>query len=201
MKTIGRHAGAIAALMFAAASIAFAAGLQGYSHRLHPLALLGGQGVPHAVAFDFCGFVVPGLLAMWTGWRLREGVAATSAWSRIGGWLVSISALAFAAQGLLPLDPRDLDAHASRLHEVSWMLWWIAFVPGAFLIAWGLSRTSGRRGFAWACALAAMLVLVFAMFAPDSIPAAVAQRIAFACWFAWLVLAGYATGPVSRGAA
>ena len=48
-------------------------------------------------------------------------------WSPVG-WLAGKG---FIAMGLLPLDPADLESDASRYHGTAWMLWCVAFVPGA----------------------------------------------------------------------
>ena len=96
--------------------------------------------------------------------------------------LAQLSALAFVAQGLLPLDPADADAHASRLHALAWMLWWIAFAPGALLLSVGMRR---RSGFALACLLAAFLIPFIALFAPVGSWVGVAQRLVFGLWFGW----------------
>lgn len=188
---MSRHAGWLAATLWLSALLAFGAMFDGYSHVLHPVALLGARGMPHALGFNLLGLVVPGLLAAWVAYGLRQGLPAGASWSaRIGAWVLLVSALAFAAQGLVPLDPSDLDAPGSRLHAVAWMLWWIAFVPAALLLALGLAGVRGHRGFALASLLAAMLVLVFGVLAPIALWVGVAQRIAFGAWFAWLLLAG-----------
>ena len=106
--------------------------------------------------------------------------------ARIGIVLVQLSALAFAAQGVVPLDPGDTDATASRLHALAWMLWWIAFVPGALLLALGARRGTG---FTLACLSAALLVPLLAVFAPIGLWVGVAQRLAFLLWFGWWLLA------------
>ena len=185
-----RHAAWLAAAMWLSAVLAFGVMVEGYSQALHPVALLGARGMPHALAFNFLGLLLPGLLAALSAYSLRQRLPANAAWSaRIGAWMLLVSALAFAAQGLLPLDPSDLDAPGSRRHAVAWMLWWIAFVPAALLLAIGLSGVRGRRAIALASVVAAALVLVFAVLAPVALGVGVAQRIAFGVWFAWLVLA------------
>ena len=182
-------AGIAAAACFLAALVGFGMALDGYSQARHPVALLGASGVPRALAFNLLGFVLPGLLAMVVALRLRRGLAHDAGWAaRIGTRLVLLSALAFAAQGLLPLDPGDLDHRASRWHATAWMLWWIAFVPGALLGALGPFRMPGLRRFAWLSLVAATLVVFFAVLAPV-VPAGVAQRTAFMAWFGWLALA------------
>ena len=192
MKGMGmnRHAAWLAAAMWLSAVLAFGVMVEGYSQALHPVALLGARGMPHALAFNLLGLLLPGLLAALSAYSLRQRLPANAAWSaRIGAWMLLVSALAFAAQGLLPLDPSDLDAPGSRRHAVAWMLWWVAFVPAALLLAIGFSGVRGRRAFALASVVAAALVLVFAVLAPVVLGVGVAQRIAFGVWFAWLVLA------------
>ncbi len=198
MKQISSHAGLLAALSSIAAASMFASGWEDYSHAVHPLGLLGAYGTPHALAFNLYGFVVPGLLAAWLGWRLRDAMQEYGWAARIGAWLVFFSGLAFAAQGVARLDPQDLEALSGRLHAASWMLWWIAFVPGASLLAFGVGSRPGMRLFAAVSAAAAIAVLAFAIFAPTWMPIAIAHRIAFVCWFGWLVFVGYALAEKPR---
>jgi uncharacterized membrane protein len=184
-------AGVAAALLFAGSVLGFGAVLDGYSHHGHPAGLLGAAGVPRAMAFNMLAFVVPGMLAAWLAWRLRTTLAADAPFSaRIGLQLVLLSALAFTSQGMLPLDPRDLDAHATRLHASAWMLWWVAFVPGALLLASAAWRARPRRLMPFVMhLLAAVSVIGFALPAERWLGAGIAQRLAFAAWFGWLVLA------------
>ena len=151
-----------------------------HSHALHPVALLGARGEPNAAAFNLLGFVLPGLLLAWHAHRMRGRLRAPTWRARIGLQLAMFSALAFAAQGLLPLDPYDLAAPDSRLHALAWTLWWVAFVPGALLA--GVPPRSFAQASAAAIALA---VPLFALAGPEAIAAGVAQRIAFALWLAW----------------
>ena len=190
MSRASSHAGLQAGVVFAASAFFFAFGLEGYSHRTHPIGLLGAQGIPHASAFNIVGFLAPGLLAAWVCWRLRERIEAGGWMARIGAWMALLACLAFAAQGLFRLDPEHLESTPSRLHGVAWMLWWLAFVPGAALLAIGLRSLPKWRGLSVASAVAALGVLAFAM--ADWMPAAIAHRVAFGLWFAWLAWVGYA---------
>lgn len=186
----------LATASFLLALLAFGALLDGYSHGRHPVALLGGAGMPRARAFSLLAFVLPGLLAAWFAWCLREAMpAAAGAASRIGARLVFLSALAFTAQGVLALDPADLDAGGTRLHAVAWMLWTLGFAAGALALAWGEAR-SGHGAMALTHALAGLAVTGFALFAEGLLAPPVAQRIAYAAWFGWLLLAATA---LSRG--
>jgi hypothetical membrane protein len=186
-----------ALLLCVAAAVGFGMASPEFSHLRHPLALLGARAEPHALAFNLLGFVLPGLLLAWAALRARRAMGAAGWGGRIGTQLVLLSALAFAAQGLLPLDPYDLNAPASRLHALAWTCWWVAFVPGALLLA-----SSLRGGRAVGIALA-LLVPGFALFAADAMPAALAQRVAVVLWFAWWLALGAALPrkALSRGAA
>jgi len=159
-------------------------GLPEYSQRLHPVGLRGATGLPYALAFNLMLFVVPGVLLAIAGQVLRRTLIDAGWLARIGIVLVQLSAFAFAMQGAVSMDPSDMDAHMSRLHALAWMLWWIAFVPGALLLAAG-----ARRGAAFALlsVLAALLVPLIAVFAPIGVWVGVAQRLAFAVWFGWWI--------------
>ena len=161
-------------------------GLPEYSQLMHPVGLRGATGLPYALAFNLLLFVVPGVLLAIAGQGLRRRSRDAGWLARIGIVLVQLSAFAFAMQGVMSLEQADMDATASRLHALAWMLWWIAFVPGALLLALG-----ARRGtmFALASLAAAVLVPVIAVFAPIGPWVGVAQRLAYAVWFGWWVLA------------
>jgi hypothetical protein len=186
-----RFAGIAGAGLFAAAVAGFGAALDGYLQSQHPVALLGARDFPHALAFNLLAFVVPGMLAGVVAVTLRRRLPAGAGWTaRIGAQLAFLSALAFIAMGLLPLDANDLENDASRLHGTAWMLWAVAFVPGATLLASGLWRDRQWPWFARLSLAAALGVLIAAFVQIGAIPAGVAQRIAFAVWFAWLAYAG-----------
>ena len=185
----------VAALAFFASLAGFGAALDGYLQVAHPVGLLGARGLPHALAFNACGFVLPGVLAAFVAWRLRATVGDGGAWAaRIGAWLALLSALAFAAQGLLPLDPRDLESATSRAHATAWTLWWVAFLPGATLLALGSLRRPAARVLVAASFAAAAAVAVLVLAPLDLLPPPLAQRAAFAAWFAWLLAVALAGG-------
>ena len=182
----------LAAGLFAAALAGFGSVLEGYSHALHPPAFLGARGVPGAVAFNLLGFVLPGLLGVAVMGGVRRRLEGARWPARIGSWLWLLSAFAFALQGLLPLDPADLDASRSRLHASAWTVWWLAFVPGGLLLALGLAPTSDWRALRMTALTGALLLPLLALSAPLGISVGVSQRLALTSWFACLVVAGFA---------
>ena len=195
MNRVARFSGLAAGLVFMAALIGFGVALEGYAHRDYPVALLGATGFPRALAFNMLAFVLPGMLAGVTALELRRRLPADAGWPlRIGAQLVFLSTLAFIAMGLFPLDPNDLESQRSQFHGTAWMLWSVAFIPGAVLLgATLLSRPCWSR-FAWASLMAAAGLLIAGFVLTDFMPAGIAQRIAFGLWFAWLALAGWPTG-------
>ena len=163
-------------------------GLTEYSHRLHPVALRGASGLPGAMLFNAGAFLLPGIALVLAAQALRPALVGRGWAARIGLTLAQLSALAFALQGALPLDASGQDERAMRLHALAWMLWWIAFVPGALLLAAGARR---GVGFALGSIVIAALVPVIAVLAPIGLWVGLAQRLAFALWFAWWLLAAW----------
>ena len=202
VSLLTRHAVPLAAVLFAGTA-AFAGRIDGYSHQLHPLALLGVKPLPHADLFNLLGFVMPGLLVAWMTLRLRaampSGANAAASWSgRLGAQLMLVSALAFAAQGLLPLQADDLESVRSARHAAAWMAWWIAFAAGGALLAAGLRGAERWRFLASASLFAAAMLPVLALALPKLVPAGLAQRLAFALWFLWALQAGAAVNRAGQ---
>lgn len=201
MNCYARMAGHTALVMFVVSAAMFGAmfgeNIGNFSHRTHPLAWLGAGGVPRAMLFNLCTFLLPGVLAAVALWQLRPALPSGTRWSaRIGAQLVVLSALAFAAQGVLPLDLENPDGTAGGLHAMAWTAWWLAFNAGALALAWGLRKTVTMcRFFAAITALAGFVIPMLAVLAPLWIPNALAQRVAFLLWFVWVVWAAGCPRP------
>lgn len=192
---LDRWLGLLAAVAFVLAVAGFGAGLDGYAQGRHPVALLGAHGVPHALAFNLVGFVLPGLLAAGVAERLRRTLPTGAGWApRVSSQMLLLAGLAFAAMGALPLDVDDLHGPASQLHASAWMIWVLGFVAGSVLLAVsGLRQAHGRA--LGVLALGCGVLAALAAFALQGVlPAQLAQRLAFACWAVWLA----AALPLSR---
>ena len=185
--------GVAAAIVFTCAVLGFGLALSGYSQIGHPVAVLGAKGVPHALGFNLLGFMLTGILAAGTALDLRHRLPADAGWpARVGAQLLLLSALGFAGLGVLPLDPDDLHNDASSLHATAWLLWWVAFVPGAALFAFGMRGRGGWRPAVVTSVAAAAIVLFSALLAVEWMPAGVAQRLGYAAWLGWLCVASRA---------
>lgn len=183
----GLLAMAIAIASLVIASLVGGMAVEGYSHLLHPLAWLGARQWGSAgTLFGVFGFVVPGLAAAWVALGLRSDLPRAAGWpARIGAQLALLAALAFAAQGLLPLDLEGEEGGASRWHALAWLCWALAFPLGGLGLALGLCREAGARALAWVGGVAAVVVLAGTFFAGGWIGPALSQRLATAAWLAW----------------
>lgn len=185
--------GAIASCVLAA--VAAGSTVEGYSHLHHPLALLGARQLPDARMFGLFAFVFPGLVGAWIALGVRDRLPVDIGWSaRIGAQLLVLAGLAFAAQGVLPLDLENLDGGASRYHAAAWLLWALAFPAGAMLVAMELWRKPGWRRFALVAGAAGLLVVAGGFLGSGWGGAALAQRVAFGVWLAWGVCAAVLAG-------
>ncbi|WP_330946970.1 DUF998 domain-containing protein [Thermomonas sp. LB-4] len=187
----------LASGLFVASLLLAGTDLPAYSHWLHPVALRGASGLPGAMLFNTGAFLLPGIALVLAAQALRPALVGCGWAARIGLTLAQLSALAFALQGALPLDASGQDERAMRLHALAWMLWWIAFVPGALLLA---VRARRGAGFAVACLSAAVLVPLLAVLAPVDAWVGLAQRLAFALWLGWWLLAALVLSRVSVSA-
>ncbi|MGZ0026577.1 DUF998 domain-containing protein [Stenotrophomonas sp. AG209] len=192
---LDRWLGLLAAVVFVLAVAGFGAGLEGYAQARHPVALLGARGVPHALPFNLLGFVLPGVLAVVVAERLRRGLPTTAGWApRVGSQMLLLAGLAFAAMGLLPLDVDDLHGPASQLHASAWMIWVLGFVAGTVLLGVSHLRQAHGRALGTVALGCGVLAALAAFALQGTLPAPMAQRLAFACWLVWLA----AALPLSR---
>ncbi|MDE2406352.1 MAG: DUF998 domain-containing protein [Xanthomonadaceae bacterium] len=203
MRLLSARAGTIALVLagfaaFACSLLLAGNGLPEYSHRIHPVALRGASGLPGAMLFNAGAFLLPGLCLLLAMQTPRKALSEAGWVVRIGLTLVQVSALAFALQGVFALDASGVDVQAMRLHALMWMLWWLAFVPGVWLLALGLRR---HRAFALACVGAGVLVPVLAVLAPIGLWVGLAQRLVFALWFGWWLLAAVVLSRASTSSA
>lgn len=197
MNRIGLHAGWFAGVVFAVALSWLGAIVPGYEHAHMPVSFLGMRGVALAPCWNTAGFIAPGLLVAWFALSLRAPLqrAGAGALTRIGAWLLLISGLAFAGNGVFAYDLSEPDGVASKLHVAMLTIALLGFLPSALLLALGLRRRPAWRGLV-ACgpllALATMLSVVQRM--ADFVPLlqgnpGYAQRITLALYFLWLALA------------
>lgn len=192
LSWLARWSGVAALLAFIAAVIGFGLALPGFEQTRHPVALLGARGLPHALAFNLCGLLLPGTLATVQAAALLRLRPDRAGWPlRIGLQLVLLAALAFAAIGVFALDPADLNSRASQYHATAWLLWLTAFGAGGLLWGSGLWAGGGDRVLAGLSVAAAVVVVAAGLGPAEWLHPALAQRVAFLAWLGWLVPVGW----------
>lgn len=198
MTRAALHAGWLAGAVFLAALAGFGAALAGYSQASLPVDLLGARGVPHAAGWNALGYALPGLLVAVFAVALQRPLAAdgVGAAGRIGGWLLMLSGLAFAAQAVAPLDLRAIDGAGSKAHVAAAVLSLVAWLPSALLLPLGLrGRARWRAAVIAGPALAAAGIACLALppQAWEAVGAApgFAQRLGLGAQFAWPALAAF----------
>jgi hypothetical protein len=198
MSRLALHAGWFAGVAFLAALAGSGAALAGFAQALHPVDLLGARGVPHAGAWNALGYALPGLCVAAFAVVLQRplAIAGVGTAGRIGGWLLMLSGLAFAAQGLLPLDPRLLVDGDSKLHVAAGMLSLVAWLPSAVLLPLALRGREGWRPAAIGGPLLAVFAIPCLALPPEAWngiaagPGAV-QRAGLCAQFGWPALAAF----------
>ena len=175
------------------AGVAIVAALPDYAHATTPMAALGLRGLPGAAWFN-AAMVAAGALAAVAAASLRTRLAPSAPWSaRIGARLLALAALAFALQGLLPLDPDDLDGPGAALRGIAWTLWWPSLALGAAWLAVGTRRSADSAS----VALLGAAAVAFPVAAPWSVGWLGAlpetaphwpERLLPAVWLLWLCL-------------
>ena len=197
---LGLHAGWVAGACFAVALAVLGGDHPGYLAAQHPLGDLGAVQARGALLWNLCGFMLPGLLLFAFALALEAVMQRDGAGrgGRIGTGLLMLSALAFAAQGLLPFDLDDPDALASQRHVSALVLALLGLMAGAVLIAASLKSRRGWRAVVLVGASLAIVLLLFLVWPPQEILPLLhgrpgyAQRLILAIYFTWFALAAWA---------
>lgn len=191
MKRTGLHLAWVAALACITAIVLAAASTDGYASMQHPVGLLGSDFSPHHDWFNPLGFVLPGLLVALFALALERVLHPSGHVLRIGFGMLLLAALAFAAQGLFPLDLGDLDAGSSRRHAVANAVFLLGGGGAGLLLGLALLPRAALRP---AAVLGLLLAagVAFQVGAPshrwglEFVPGAV-ERVLLLLWYAWLV--------------
>ena len=183
--------GPLAFLSFVVSFLAFAAVQPGYSHSLNMISELGMEGAPNALAWNWVGFGLTGLLALVFAWGLRPvllpGRAATAV-----PILVAIAGAGWTALGLFPAAKGFQPSLATTLHFSAVGVNYLAFLASCVVFAVSLRREPYWRS--WVPFALAMAALGLASFfiPPGLLPPALSQRLALLAYFVWLLGLGWA---------
>lgn len=191
------HAGWLAGAGFALALLSLGGlPLEGVPGRA-PLGFPGADGVAGAARWNLAVFILPGLLLFLFAFGLEQVLQqkTRSRGLRIATGLLMISALAFAAQGLLPLDLNDLDGGDSQKHVASLALALLGWLAGASALSAALVRIPGWSLLVRLGGVLMLLGMGALIWPPETWMPLLknrpgdAQRGLLAVYFAWFLLA------------
>ena len=189
-------AGPAASLIFGSSLIGFAAlRTDGYTHGTKAVSELGAIGAPMASAFNFFGFILPGVLIALLALSIFMLAAPKTA--RSGAVLLALSGIFTALAGVFPIDMSDMRSVTSTMHAIGALLSGIIWVPALLMLAPVLKQQFGLT-------ILGALSPWFLLFLAANIGWQIGwqttglvlpgwgQRIAFAGYFLWSFWAGIA---------
>lgn len=192
-------AGIVAAAVFWSALFVFAALRPDYTHFHKAISELGAFGAPQALAWNLLGFIVPGVLlaVCGSGIAMRVDGRRTSLY-----WFLVISGLGFSGTGVFPTVMQDgspsLDSAWTIGHVLMTFLSGFPWLIASVILALHVRRSPHWQSLTTTCwvlslfAIASLLVNILSRGLPYlSQNPGLAQRIAFACYFAWFLVAGF----------
>ena len=183
--------GPLAFLSFVLSFLAFAAIQPGYSHMRNMISELGMEGAPHALAWNWIGFGLTGLLAFVFAWGLRSALLPERAATVVAA-LVAIAGAGWAALGLFPAARGFQPSPATTLHFSAVTVNYLAFLASCVVFAVSLRRASYWRAWVPFAAAMAALGLVSFFIPPSLLAPGLSQRLALLVYFVWLLGLGWA---------
>lgn len=194
--------GLVAAASFALSHIGFAAARSdGYSHATKAVSELGAVGAPLALAFNFFGFVLPGvLIVVFVFCLMAKGGR------NLGPTLLAMSGALIVLAGFAPADLVDFGALTSILHAVGAIGSGAFWVFALFWIGPLLRERFGLQTWArltpwFSLFLLANIGWQVAFQTTGQVMPGWGQRIAFFGYFLWFAVTGLLLWRNARGSA
>ena len=187
-------AGPAAATLFFSSLVGFAAlRSDDYTHSRKAVSELGAAGAPNAPLFNLFGFILPGLLIIMLGWRIRQVAGAGT--PRSGPILLVLSGAAFGAAGLFPFELETRGSLLSTAHLVAAMLSGVLWALALFWIGPLFRRHLGLETLGTATPWFVLFLLANVLWqvafqSGADIPPGWGQRLGFLGYFLWVTLAG-----------
>jgi hypothetical membrane protein len=184
--------GPIAAILFAASLIGFAAfRTDGYTHGTKAVSELGAIGAPMADWFNIFGFIRPGLLVTLLASSLYRVIAP----ARAGAILLALSGFAMVVAGAFPIEMDGHSSSSSQLHLLGAMLSGLLWALSLFWTAPQLGKIAGFRMFARLTPWFALFLVVnvgwqIVWQATGAVLPGWGQRIGFGGYFLWAAILG-----------
>ena len=186
--------GPLAAVLFAACLIGFAAVRPEYSHATKAVSELGAAGAPNATLFNVYGFMLPGMLVAVLGLVLHREIQDPKR-SPLGPALLIVSGLSVAGAGLLPLDLDNVQGALSLGHMLMVQASGLSYALALFVLGARMGKDERWRAFGritpwFVLFLLANIAWQVAWLNTGAVLPGWGQRIGFFGYFGWVALAG-----------
>lgn len=198
-STLRANAGVVATVTFWGALFAFAAIHPGYTHSHKAISELGAFGAPNALAWNLVGFIIPGNLLAVCGSRIaiRVDGRRTSLY-----WLLILSGLGFSGAGVFPAVMQDgspsMDSAWTMGHVIMSFVSGLPWIIASAILVLHVKRSPHWRHLTTTCLVLSILAIASLLtnIAGRGLPylsenPGLVQRIAFAFYFAWFLIAGF----------
>lgn len=185
-------AGPAAGLLFATSLVGFAAARDdGYRHATKAVSELGAAGAPMGTAFNFLGFILPGLLIVVFALLLGRETSR-----KLGPGLLAVAGIGLVAAGLFAADMSDLSSPSSIAHLAGATVCGFAWAAALPFVAPALRQHFGLAGWArltpwFALFLVVNLAWQITFQATGLVLPGWGQRIGFAGLFLWFGVTGW----------
>lgn len=174
----------------------FAALRPDYSHFTKAVSELGAWGAPNMWGFNVLGYMLPGLLLAFCGWRIARGVKPHAL---VLPALLIFSALGVSLAGAFPADMADRGSTTTLLHLTGSLSSLLLWLPALIWLA--VAARATHAALMWTC-LAALALSIGAFTLYSFLYPGLVQRIMFALYFGWFALAAWLSerAPLTKAA-
>jgi hypothetical membrane protein len=156
-----------------------------YRQTVQAVSYLGAEGRPGAAAWNFLGFIVPGLVIASVGWLLsREFLHRRT--GALAGTALASSGLLLATAGIFPTDTAGVTTLSGTIHWVSGWGSFASFLAAAAFTPWLLWRHIRSKLALLSHLLLAPGPLIYEVIRPNQWW--VGQRIGLAAYFFWVAV-------------
>lgn len=192
-----------ACIIFCAAVFIFGALRPAYSHFVNAISELGAHGTPNASLWNLMGFIVPGLLFAVAGGAIAGSVGSKQSRKPIfARWLLIISGLAVAGQGIIPARMANgaviITSWYTRGHLIMSFICGIAWVVAALMLIVPMKRTPDWQGWHILSITLVLLAVLGAFTLNRILPGGLVQRIIDSFYLGWFFLMSLRLVQISR---
>jgi hypothetical membrane protein len=165
-----------------------------YSYLTNAISELGSVHAPHGWYWNALDYVVPGFAIALLGIELQREFTDANRVAWAPAVALVVSGFFIALSGVFPADLTNMGGTTTQIHIVGAYGCYIAFLIAGFGFPFIFRKYEQWRWLVWPSLVLVLLSIVtgFLESGSTSMNPYLGQRLAFACYFAWLGLSGFA---------